>query len=212
VRPSALPVRVALVSPYPSVRAGLRSLLSEERGIDVVAEVPDLRDLAAEGAIPADVAVADLETDGMLEQFDSLPQLPIVILGSAASADGTLVSLLGDRPWAYLLREAGAPELARAVEAVAAGLIAVEPALAQRLFAAPGSTELAAEGEETLTAREHEVLQLVAEGLPNKTIAQKLGISEHTVKFHITSILSKLDASSRTEAVRRGARRGLITL
>jgi DNA-binding CsgD family transcriptional regulator len=71
------------------------------------------------------------------------------------------------------------------------------------------------EGEplsEELTPREHEVLQLIAEGLPNKLIALKLGISEHTVKFHITSILGKLDAGSRTEAVRLGARRGLVVL
>jgi DNA-binding CsgD family transcriptional regulator len=63
-----------------------------------------------------------------------------------------------------------------------------------------------------LTPREIEVLGMLAEGLGNKTIARRLGISEHTVKFHVGSILAKLDASSRTEAVTLGARRGLIML
>jgi DNA-binding NarL/FixJ family response regulator len=207
-------VAVAIVSTYPSVRAGLQSLLSEDSRIEVVAEAAGLRDLLVENGRPIEVAVVDLDLDVLLDGPEELEAFPAevgaVILGPAA-ADPRLVDLLGERAWAYLLREAGAIELARAVEAVAAGFIVVQPPLAQRLFAA-GPRELTTVGEETLTPREHEVLQLVAEGLPNKTIATKLAISEHTVKFHITSILSKLDASSRTEAVRLGARRGLITL
>ena len=72
--------------------------------------------------------------------------------------------------------------------------------------------QTASEEDEPLTEREQEVLGLVALGLPNKTIAARLHISEHTVKFHVGSILAKLDAGSRTEAVTRAARRGLLTL
>jgi two-component system, NarL family, response regulator YdfI len=167
--------------------------------------------------------VVDLDPDGAWGSAADIQALPpaagFVLLGPAAG-DTRLVDEAGDRPWAYLLKEAGTAELARAIEAVGSGLVVVQPPLDRRLFTPANLSPdpfPAGEGEtraevEALTAREHEVLQLVAEGLPNKLIALKLGISEHTVKFHVTSILSKLDASSRTEAVRLGARRGLVVL
>jgi len=215
-------VAVALVAAYPSVRAGLRALLLDEEHIDVVAEVGHLRDLAAETRVEIAVVVIDLDPDGVWGTAGDLFALPaaagLVLLGPAAG-DAQLVEMLGERPWAYLLKDVSGDELARAIEAVASGLVAVQPPLARRLFApaqnispVPFTSGGGVTEGEALTAREHEVLQLVAEGLPNKLIALKLGISEHTVKFHITSILSKLDASSRTEAVRLGARRGLIVL
>ena len=74
------------------------------------------------------------------------------------------------------------------------------------------ASEIAAVNDEPLTAREREVLQLVAEGIPNKQIAQRLRISEHTVKFHVSAIMAKLNAASRTEAVTTAARRGLLLL
>jgi DNA-binding NarL/FixJ family response regulator len=214
-------VNVALVAAYPSVRAGLRALLNEDDRIQVVSEAASLRDLALEATANIAVAVVDLDLDGVWGTANDLfrlgPEVGIVMLGPFPDESG-IVDELGERPWAYLLRDAGGPELARAVEAVASGLVVVQPPLAQRLFA-PSSPDAAPNGfsrpeteGEALTAREHEVLQLVAEGLPNKLIANRLGISEHTVKFHITSILSKLDASSRTEAVRLGAHRGLVIL
>jgi two-component system, NarL family, nitrate/nitrite response regulator NarL len=214
-------VNVALVAAYPSVRAGLRALLNEDGRISVVAEAASLRDLVSESTDAIAVAVIDLDLDGVWGTPADVgrlsPEVGVVMLGPHPDESG-IVDVLGERPWAYLLKDAGASELARAVEAVASGLVVVQPPLAQRLFApaaqgrAPGAfAGLETEGE-ALTAREHEVLQLVAEGLPNKLIAIRLGISEHTVKFHITSILSKLDASSRTEAVRLGAHRGLVIL
>ena len=95
--------------------------------------------------------------------------------------------------------------------------VTVDPAIAVRLFSAeaarpPAALLDTAEGGEELTPREVEVLSLLSEGIPNKTIARRLGISEHTVKFHVGSVLSKLGASSRTEAVTIAARRGLILL
>jgi two-component system, NarL family, nitrate/nitrite response regulator NarL len=117
------------------------------------------------------------------------------------------------RPWAALLKDAGADELAAAVRAVSRGLVVLDPAVAARLT--ESGAAFAREGDpldEPLTEREAEVLHLVALGLPNKTIAQRLGISEHTAKFHVGSILAKLGAASRTEAVALAARRGVLVL
>jgi DNA-binding NarL/FixJ family response regulator len=138
--------------------------------------------------------------------------------------------------WAYLSKEAEAGEIAGAVRAAAAGLVALEASLALVLASGLSSDAAAnpSEGElrrharragaitngagettspgETLTAREIQVLQLMAQGLPNKIIAARLGISLHTAKFHVASILSKLGAASRTEAVTLGARHGFVAL
>jgi len=104
--------------------------------------------------------------------------------------------------------------------AAAAGLVALDPAAVSRLSLPAAEEDVEAGDDEespapadaTLTAREGEVLRLMALGLPNKTIASRLGISLHTAKFHVAQILAKLGATSRTEAVTLGARRGLITL
>ena len=210
-------VRVGIVAPYPSVRAGLRALLRFDERIDVVAEAADAADLSEAPRGELDVLIVDPEPAAPAEVVSVLADLPpavgLVLLGPIAG-DARLPNLFGERPWAYLLRETGAAELARGIEAVAQGLVVIQPPLARRLLATQLVQTLAeVSGDlEPLTNREQEVLQQVAQGLPNKTIALRLGISEHTVKFHITSILSKLGAASRTEAVRLGARRGLIAL
>lgn len=110
--------------------------------------------------------------------------------------------------------------MAAAVVAVAQGLVVMDPAVARSLMVAPGgvgapgAVGAAARAAATspLTEREQDVLQLVASGLPNKGIALRLGISEHTVKFHVGSILGKLGAASRTEAVTLAVRTGLLPL
>ena len=122
--------------------------------------------------------------------------------------------------WAYLGREASAEKIVAAVRAVASGLVAIDPCAGGYLLSRNGARstddDLSSGGErgatEEVTAREREVLQLVAVGLPNKHIARRLAISEHTVKFHVAALLAKLGAGSRTEAVHRSARRGLIAL
>jgi two-component system, NarL family, nitrate/nitrite response regulator NarL len=127
-----------------------------------------------------------------------------------------------------LRRDATAEEIVAALGAVAGGLIALDRRLAGDLLAAPervmagagaGAAEVPGPGEarvavadERLTPRELEVLQLMAQGLPNKLIAQRLHITEHTAKFHVSAILTKLAAASRTEAVTIAARRGLLIL
>jgi two-component system, NarL family, response regulator YdfI len=116
-----------------------------------------------------------------------------------------------------LLRDATPDEIVPAITAVAGGLITLDRRLAGDLFAASQrvaapATERPTAPDEPLTARELEVLQLMAQGLPNKTIAARLHISEHTAKFHVSAIMMKLGAASRTEAVTRGARLGLLIL
>jgi DNA-binding NarL/FixJ family response regulator len=115
-----------------------------------------------------------------------------------------------------LLRDAATAEIVAAINAVAGGLIVLDRRLASNLLAAPERTLAPAtellDRDEALTAREFEVLQLMAQGLPNKTIAARLHISEHTAKYHVSTIMMKLGAASRTEAVTIAARRGLLIL
>jgi DNA-binding NarL/FixJ family response regulator len=114
--------------------------------------------------------------------------------------------------WGIVLPDAPAAELRAAVQAAAEGLTVLPPSIAEQLFGQGGAQALEITPlDEPLTARELEVLELLSAGLPNKQIARKLRISEHTVKFHISSIYTKLGAASRTEAVSPGARRGLIS-
>ncbi|MGE5361738.1 MAG: helix-turn-helix domain-containing protein [Bacteroidales bacterium] len=135
--------------------------------------------------------------------------LPVVV----RSFDTGLSSALRDSGapgWAIVSPDSTPDELAAAIVAAARGF-AVRPASSPRRVVAT-TRRNAADGLDRLTEREGEVLALVSEGLPNKGIAARLGISEHTVKFHLSSIFSKLGVSSRTEAVRRGVRSGLIEL
>jgi two-component system, NarL family, nitrate/nitrite response regulator NarL len=114
-----------------------------------------------------------------------------------------------------LRRDATTEEIAAAVGAVGRGLVTLDRRLARELWAAPEQTAVAERmlgADEMLTPREREVLQLMAQGLPNKLIAHRLHITEHTAKFHVSAILTKLGAASRTEAVTLAAHRGLLVL
>jgi DNA-binding NarL/FixJ family response regulator len=148
-------------------------------------------------------------------------------VGAPAEARGRSVVVLADddgparmlrglalRGWAIVPPEAAGLELRTAAVAAAHGFTVVPAGLAARLLSPPGGAAepTLPEAPEPLTPREREVLELLAEGLTNRQIAGRLGISEHTAKFHVASVTGKLGASSRTEAVSRGVRRGLITL
>jgi DNA-binding NarL/FixJ family response regulator len=212
-------IRILVVAAYASVRAGLQVLLSDAEDCAVQGEargsaelerlLPDLR---------PDVVLLDDNEDDRARLLDVISggEAGLVVLGDSRGGYRLLAnaSLPG---WAYLLREADGPEIQAAVRAVAAGLVVLDRSLAPLLGAA---LPLAADRpfgvetlpDEALTPREREVLQLMAEGLPNKLIAHRLSISLHTVKFHVAAILAKLGAASRTEAVTLGARRGYVTL
>ncbi|HET7080741.1 MAG TPA: response regulator transcription factor [Chloroflexia bacterium] len=204
--------RVFIAALTPMLRAGLRTMLAGAE-LEVLGETAYLAgdlDLAE-----ADVLlVADESLLGNLAQVLSGSRRPAVVaLADDAGPAATLRAL--DLPgWAILPRDAPMDELQTTVLAAAHGLVALPVALAERMLSQPAPVEALNPTplDEPLTPREREVLDLLAEGLSNKLIARRLQISEHTVKFHVSSIYAKLSASSRTEAVSQGARRGLITL
>ncbi len=168
------------------------------RQVATPAELPD--DERADVVLLAnDIFVEELAGIGRERPAAAL----VVITGSRQVA--TMLRDLGLGGWAIVAPGTAAPDLAAAIAAAASGF-SVMPT---------GSDHDVEEDEapiEGLTAREREVLELVSQGLPNKTTAARLGISDHTVKFHLSSIFSKLGVSTRTEAVRRAVRAGLITL
>jgi DNA-binding NarL/FixJ family response regulator len=204
-------LRILIVADDPLARAGLATLLADHPGWSVVGRIAVDADLpAALEVYSPDVGVWDLGWN------------PAQTVERLAAARGMvpIVALLPDETHAavawtagaqgLLLRDADAERLAAAVTAVAHGLTAFDPALVAAL--APVREQSPLPPLEALTPRELEVLRLLAEGLSNKAIARRLGISEHTVKFHTNAILGKLGAQSRTEAVVRATRLGLILL
>ncbi len=213
-------LRVLIVADDPLVRAGLAALLAEQAECDIIGQVPEQADLEdAVGVYQPDVILWDLGWDpppgpSLLQGEGEYPAsvfadigVPIVALlpDEANAADAWASGAQG-----LLLREVEVSIMVSAVHAVAQGLVVLDPTLAGAIF--PGAGEPPRPQVEDLTPRESEVLQLLAEGLPNKTIALQLGISDHTVKFHVNAILGKLGAQSRTEAVVRATRLGLIVL
>lgn len=198
------PHRLVICARTPAVRAGLRALLARS-GFEVLDEVTP-EELLDDLPLGADVMVIELGGDDaeLRSALDEeLGDVPAVLL-----VDGRAGASRAGRAW--LAVDASEAALAGAVSSVAAGLSVVDPELGPAIF------EVSSEDPEgelvALTEREQDVLKLLAAGLPNKGIARELGISEHTVKYHVGSLLSKLDAQSRTEAVTIAARRGLLTL
>ncbi len=180
--------------------------------IEVVWEGAGANDLVDPWPLRPDLAVVDGASGAAIfaTLLTHIPELGIVVLGADASHLRATNSLAAR---GYLAQDANADELVATVRTVATGLTVLDPSLISELSALPvARTSSGNPGEETLTPRETEVLQLLAGGLPNKTIAAQLGISEHTAKFHVSAVLSKLGAASRTEAVTTAARRGLLLL
>jgi DNA-binding NarL/FixJ family response regulator len=215
-------MRIAIVAPAVALRAGLRAILHSQEGSMAVQDAPQVV----------------FEAASLAEYASYAPQVELLILsGETISAvelegaisqagEGTAVLVISDQPqaarllkqlegraWGILPLDASAEELLAAVQALNQGLIVgavrlLAPVFSETLVEAAQDDLLPA----ALTERESQVLQLLAQGLANKQIALKLGVSEHTVKFHISSIYGKLEATNRTEAVRLGVKRGLISL
>ena len=204
------PARVFVVAPTPMVRAGLRSML-EAADVVVVGEAGSPVGPVPEPSLSdADVLlVADeelLEETALAVAEDGTQSLVLLSDDEGAASRLRDLSLRG---WGIVPSDAPTEELGAAVAAAAQGLTVLPKTVAEQLLAGPAVVE---ELSEPPTAREREVLVLLGQGLSNKMIARELHISEHTVKFHISSLYVKLGVSNRAEAVSRGARHGLISL
>jgi DNA-binding NarL/FixJ family response regulator len=200
-------IRVVIVSPNHALRVGLREMLAGHPTIRVVGEVSsleDMNDLETEVAVLASVSFARLNEQ---HTFATL-----FLTDDIESVRGMLNA--NTHAWGVLSADASEDELAAGIVAVAEGLWVGAPGLVEGLMRLPKGGEGLGEESliEPLTAREMEVIQNMAAGLANKQIALALKISEHTVKFHLSSLYAKLGVSSRTEAVRRGIELGLISL
>jgi DNA-binding NarL/FixJ family response regulator len=208
-------MRLALVAHAPALRAGLRALLGAAAGIEVAAEAASLGGLHLPEEVDVLVLAAESAWREELEDWlSSGSSAAVLLLVGEDSSSLRWLAGLGARAWGALPLESSGEELLAAVHALGQGLVAGSPRLLQPLL-----NSVLAEGAAldeppggALTERETEVLQLLAQGLANKQIAVQLGISEHTVKFHVSSIYTKLGASSRTEAVRIGVRLGWVML
>jgi DNA-binding NarL/FixJ family response regulator len=213
--------QVFVVAPAPLARAGLRSMLEDPEMVDGVLVLGEAGSLVGAGPelSEADVVVV-VAGDEFVEQTARTVAETVAEEGTQAilllsEDDRSLPALrsLAPRGWGVVSPDAPPREIGAAVAAVARGLVVLPRALSERLLQGPavfgGAVE---ELAESLTAREREVLELLGRGLSNKMIARALHISEHTVKFHVSSIYTKLGASSRAEGVSLGARHGLISL
>jgi DNA-binding NarL/FixJ family response regulator len=201
-------IRVTVVSPNSALRIGLRELLGRQPDIKVVGETVDLEnvnEMETEVVVLASVSSARL--------LESKSTFAVLFLTDDVESIRSILNSTS-RVWGVLSPDATEDELAAAVRAVGEGLWVGAPGLVQSLIRLTGRRESLGEESliEPLTAREREVIQLMAQGLANKQIALSLGISEHTVKFHLSSLYAKLGISSRTEAVKRGIELGLISL
>ena len=205
---------VFIAAPTPMMRAGLRAML-ETPDLRVVGEARSLADIEDDlPTLGVDVLVVaeDLLVDNAARQVVGSGQMALVLLSDNEHAVVTLRAL-PLRSWSIVPPDSPAAELQAAVLSAAQGLVVLSVPVAERLLSAamPAQTFVSEALEEPLTARELDVLSLLSQGLSNKLIARRLNISEHTVKFHVSAIYTKLGAASRTEAVNKGARHGLIS-
>ena len=210
MRDGVTQLRVLVVSLDGLSRAGLAAVLDQQPGLTVMGQVSgDENALLSVDVYAPDVIVWDVswDTSSAMDNPGLLPGNTLPVLALAATENQAAQAQAAGAQ-ALLSRDASPEALAAAIVALSYGLRVTDPALAGGSAPAPpgpGSPSL-------LTPREQDVLRLLAEGLPNKGVASRLGVSEHTVKFHVNSIMGKLNAQSRTEAVTLATRLGLLPL
>lgn len=205
------PIRLLLADDHPVVRAGLRAVLETEAGIAVVAEAPTAEDAVARAARgDIDVVLMDLQFGKGMNGAEATavitarPRAPRVLIVTTYDTDADTLRAIEAGATGYLLKDAPPEDLAAAVRTAATGRTTLAPTVADRLMnrlRTPGTT---------LTRRETEVLALVAEGLSNQAIGNRLHLTEGTVKSHLARIYVKLGVDSRTAAVATATELGLI--
>ncbi|MBI5668666.1 MAG: response regulator transcription factor [Chloroflexi bacterium] len=201
-------LNVLIIGDNPLARMGLAALLAGQPGLIVVGQTSGADDLQAEVDLyQPDVIVWEWGWNTPERSADARDTgVPVVALltNAAQAADLRAAGVSG-----FLLGDTDAETLAAAIMAAAQGLVVAAPSLLDALLPTASAADAPVEA---LTPREREVLQLLAEGLPNKTIAARLNITDHTVKYHVNAIMGKLNAQSRTDAVVKATRLGLIIL
>ncbi len=195
-------IRVLIAAPSPVTRVGLETLIASSPTMELAGGYPDLSSVET---LRPDVVLSALPLSEIPPPANGFTPAYVLLGGDAPS--GWTQETLRSGVRALLPRDAPAEQILAAVEAAACGMMVADP----REFEALLPSYTAAEPS-VLTPRELEVLRMLAEGAANKSIAWKLNISDHTVKFHVASILSKLNAGTRTEAVTIGIRKGLILI
>jgi two-component system NarL family response regulator len=203
-------IRVLIADDHPIARSGVAQILNEERGISVVAQATDGAEAVELFArFNPDVALVDLrmpklEGVQVVEHIRaSCPEAAIIIL-TTYDTDNDIEMALRAGAKAYLVKDVSPQDLIACVRAVHAGRTWVSPTVAAKLVAQVTNVRL--------TTRELAVLRLLAAGKSNREIADELGISDGTVKIHVTHLFTKLEVTSRTEAIATAARRGLVRI
>ena len=205
------PIRLLLADDHPVVRAGLRAVLETEPGIVVMAEAATAEDAVTRAAVgDIDVVLMDLRFGGGMggaeatARITARPGAPRVLIVTTYDSDADTLPAIEAGATGYLLKDAHPEELAAAVRTAAAGRTALAPTVADRLINRLRAPAVA------LTRRETEVLTLVAQGLSNQAIGQRLHLTEGTVKSHLARTYTKLGVDSRTAAVATATDLGLI--
>ena len=211
-------IRILVVDDHPVLRDGLVAILSTQAGFEVVGEAETGREavlLAAE--LQPDIVMMDLEMPGMdgveaLKQMrDRDPDVHVIVF-TAYDTDDRIVAALQAGAQGYLLKGAPRDQVFEAIRVVNAGDSLLQPVVASKLLTRMRRSADDPSTAGSVTPREMEVIRLLARGLQNKEIAAELGIAQRTAKFHVGSILAKLGAGNRTEAVAIAAQRGMIAL
>ena len=194
-------------------RVGLESIVRSHPDFQLAGSFGSMASLAS-FSHGSELDVIVIDSDRILDLLQEPMSDAAIVLLTAVSDARSISRLLRNRFRAILSRDSDPDDIISAILAAHDGLVLLGAPAAESLAAVYDDRALEVETglSEEITSRETDVLRMVAEGLVNKDIATRLGISEHTVKFHISSILDKLGASTRTEAVALGIRRGLIPI
>ena len=207
------PIRIIIADDHPVVRAGIQGMLSSQSDFHVVGEASsgveavDLVRLLRPDVVLMDLRMPELDGVGAISEIAAQQLETSVLVLTTYDGDADIVRAVGAGATGYLLKDTPREELCRAIRAAAKGESVLAPTVAARLMGRLRNPE-----QEPLSAREIEVLKLVATGASNKEIGQQLHISEATVKTHLNHIFGKLDVDDRTAAVTVALERGIIQL